>query len=163
LRWPSDSSWRTACPIKPPVGTCGAITAFSFPTPPSKTVWRPGGKRGASQMEADYLDWALADFSGYIAADELYDGPFCVLSIVDNRTFKRLFYQVLDHDPTHDDIKAFFRRFQAILQARGLKLHGITTDASSLYPEPIAEIFGAVPHQICEFHVLKELTKAVLR
>jgi hypothetical protein len=26
----------------------------------------------------------LADFSGYIAADELYDGPFCILSIVDN-------------------------------------------------------------------------------
>ena len=43
-------------------------------------------------MDADYLDWALADFSGYIAVDELYDGPFCVLSIVDNRTFKRLFF-----------------------------------------------------------------------
>lgn len=114
-------------------------------------------------MDSSYLDWALADFSGYIAADELYDGPFCVLSIVDNRTFKRLFYQVLDHDPTHEDIKAFFRRFQAALLPRGLKLHGITTDASPLYPEPIAEIFGAVPHQICEFHVLKELTKAVLR
>jgi hypothetical protein len=35
----------------------------------------------------DYLDSALADFSDYIADDELYDGPFCVLSIVDNRTF----------------------------------------------------------------------------
>ena len=41
-------------------------------------------------MATDYLDAALADFSGYIAADELYDGPFCVLSIVDNRTFRRL-------------------------------------------------------------------------
>ena len=29
-----------------------------------------------------------------------YEGPFCVLSIVDNRTFKRLFYHVLDRDPT---------------------------------------------------------------
>ena len=52
-------------------------------------------------MWTSYLDWGLADFSGYIAADELYDGPFCVLSIVDNRTFKRLLYQVLDHDPEH--------------------------------------------------------------
>jgi len=114
-------------------------------------------------MDSSYLDWALADFSGYIAADELYDGPFCVLSIVDNRTFKRLVYQVLDHDPTHEDIKAFFRRFQAALAQRGRTLHGITTDASPLYPEPIAEIFGDVPHQICEFHILKEITKAVLR
>jgi hypothetical protein len=114
-------------------------------------------------MDCTYLDWALADCSGYIAADELYDGPCCVLSIVDNGTFKRLFYQVLDHDPTHEDIKAFFRRVHAVLEQRGLKLHGITTDASPLYPEPIAAIFGALPHQICEFHVLKELTKAVLR
>ena len=42
-----------------------------------------------------------AFFIWRIAADELYDGPFCVLSIVDNRTFKRLIYEVLDHDPTH--------------------------------------------------------------
>jgi Transposase len=114
-------------------------------------------------MDADYLDWALADFSGYIAADELYDGPFCVLSIVDNRTFKRLLYQVLDHDPDHPEITAFLRRFQAVLVARGLTLQGVTTDGSSLYPEPLRAVFGAVPHQICEFHVLKELTKAILR
>jgi hypothetical protein len=49
-------------------------------------------------MGGAYLDWALTDFSGYIAADELYDGPFCVLFVVDNRTFNRLCYQVLDHD-----------------------------------------------------------------
>ena len=61
----------------------------------------------------------MDEFSGYIAADELYDGPYCVLSIVEGHTFKRISYKVLDHDPTHDDI--------------------------------------------CEFHVLKELTKAVLR
>jgi hypothetical protein len=43
-----------------------------------------------------------------------------------------------------------------------LVLKGITTDGSSLYPEPIATVFGAVPHQLCTFHVLKEVTKAVL-
>ena len=105
----------------------------------------------------------LADFSGYIAADELYDGPFCVLSIVDNRTFRRILYAVLDHDPTHADIERFFRRIQSLLKQRGLELKGITTDGSSLYPEPISKVFGDLPHQVCEFHVLKELTKAVLR
>jgi hypothetical protein len=114
-------------------------------------------------MDADYLDWALADFSGYIAADELYDGPFCVLSIVDNRTFKRLLYQVLDHDPDHPDITAFLRRFQTVLVQRGLALKGVTTDASPLYPKPLQAVFDAVPHQICEFHIIKELTKAILR
>ena len=114
-------------------------------------------------MWTAYLDWGLADFSGYIAADELYDGPFCVLSIVDNRTFKRLLYQVLDHDPDHADITAFFQRFRMALRLRGLVLHGVTTDASPLYPEPLREVFGDIPHQICEFHVIKELTKAILR
>jgi len=34
----------------------------------------------------------------------LYGGPFCILSIVDNRTFKRITYQVLSRDPKRDDI-----------------------------------------------------------
>jgi hypothetical protein len=114
-------------------------------------------------MDADYLDWAMADFSGYLAIDELYDGPFCVLSIVDNRTFKRLLYQVLDHDPDHPDITAFLRRLQTVLLQRGLTLKGVTTDGSALYPEPLRAVFGDVPHQLCEFHIIKELTKAILR
>ena len=50
----------------------------------------------------------------------------------------------------------------AALEARGLTLQGITTDGSALYPEPIAAVFGDVPHQVCTFHVLSEVTKAVL-
>jgi hypothetical protein len=114
-------------------------------------------------MWTGYLNWGLADFSGYSAVDELYDGPFCVLSIVDNHTCKRLLYQVLDHDPDHQDITACLRRFRMALQLRGLVLRGVTTDGSPLYPEPLQTVFGEVPHQICEFHILKELTKAILR
>lgn len=105
----------------------------------------------------------LAEFSGYIAADELYDGPFCILSIVDNRTFRRITYEVLDHDPTHADIERFFGKFQSLLKERALELKGVTTDGSNLYPEPISTVFGDVPHQVCEFHVIQELTQAVLR
>jgi hypothetical protein len=130
--------------------------------PRSRTGSRPGGKKAAQRIDTDHLDWALSDFSGYIAADELYDGPFCILSIVDNRTFKRISYRVLDHDPTHTDIVAFFGHFHKALVARGLTLKGITTDGSPLYPEPIATVFGAIPHQLCIFHILRELTKAVL-
>ena len=114
-------------------------------------------------MWTSYLNWSLADFSGYLAVDELYDGPFCVLSIVDNHTFKRLLYQVLDHAPDHQAITAFLRRFRMALQLRSLVLRGVTTDGSPLYPEPLQAVFGEVPHQICEFHILKELTKAILQ
>lgn len=104
----------------------------------------------------------MSDLSGFIAADELYDGPFCILSIVDNRTFKRLAYQALSRAPTAKDVETFFRRFRRALEARGLKVRGVTTDGSALYPEPIAAVFGDVPHQVCTFHVLRELTGAVL-
>jgi hypothetical protein len=113
-------------------------------------------------MDTDFLDWALTDFSGYVAADELYDGPFCILSAVDNRRYKRLLYDVLDHDPTHDDIRAFLGRLHTALSARALTLVGVTTDGSALYPAPLREVFGDVPHQICTFHILAEVSKAVL-
>jgi hypothetical protein len=85
-----------------------------------------------------------------------------MLSAVDNRRYKRILYDVLDHDPTHDDIRAFLGRLKTALTARGLTLVGITTDGSALYPEPLAEFFRGVPHQICVFHVLAEVVKAVL-
>jgi hypothetical protein len=44
-----------------------------------------------------------------------------------------------------------------------LALKGITTDGSALYPEPIREVFGEVPHPICTFHVIAELVKGVRR
>jgi bifunctional DNA-binding transcriptional regulator/antitoxin component of YhaV-PrlF toxin-antitoxin module len=86
-----------------------------------------------------------------------------VLSIVDNRTFTRLVYEVLDHDPSQEDITRFFLSFRLVLEARGLVLLGITTDGSPLYPEPIRAVFGAVHHQVCEFHVVKEINKAILK
>ena len=113
-------------------------------------------------MAPAFLDWALANFSGYVAADEGDDGPFCILSAVENRCYKRLLYEVVDHDPTHEDIRAFLRRLKAALTARDLPLLGVTTDGSALYPTPLAEVFGAVPHQICPLPIVAEVGKAVL-
>jgi hypothetical protein len=113
-------------------------------------------------VETEHLDWALADFSGYLAADELYDGPFCILSAVDARRQRRLLYEVLDHDPTQVDILFFLARLHDRIRAHGHTVLGITTDGSPLYPQPIALILRDVPHQVCEFHILKELTKAAL-
>ena len=41
-------------------------------------------------------------------------------------------------------------------------MKGITTDGSSLYPEAIAAVFGTIPHQVCQFHVLRDIIQAVL-
>jgi hypothetical protein len=138
-------------------------TASSSPSPPSRTGSRRRGKKGARQVEDAYLDEALAEFSGYLAADELYDGPFCVLSAVDTHRQRRLLYEVLDHAPRRLDVLLFLARLNEQIRRRGHAVLGITTDASPLYPLPIHLAFGAIPHQVCEFHIKKELTGAVLR
>ena len=135
----------------------------SCPTPPSRTGSRRREKNADSRLETDYLDWALADFPGYLVIDEMYDGPFCVLSAVDGPNQRRLLYEVLDHDPTHKDISRFLRRLKAAIIARSGCVRGVTTDGSALYPEPLAFVFPGVKHQVCEFHILKELIEVVLR
>jgi hypothetical protein len=151
-----------ACPTGQRVGTSGATLVSLSLLRRSSTGARLGGKKAQARRDTDFLDWALADFSGYVAADELYDGPFCLRSAVDNRRYKRLLYDVLDHDPDHDDIRAFLRRLKTALTARDLTLRGSTTDGSALSPEPLAEVFGGVRHQLGEFHILADVVKAVL-
>jgi hypothetical protein len=138
-------------------------TVSSFPLPPSRTGSRRPGKKKIDSISTTYLDEALADFSGYLAIDELYDGACCVLSIVDNRRYNRLAFRVLDHKPKRKDIRDFLREFKGQLDKRGLKVRGITTDGSPLYPKVIKKLWPGIPHQICRFHVLMEITKAVLR
>jgi hypothetical protein len=114
-------------------------------------------------MTGAVLDWALEAFSGYVAADELSEGPSCVLSAVDNRQDKRMLSEVLDHDPCPKEIEAFFGRLQRALAERTLVLKGSTTDGSALSPEPIRTVFGEVPHQLWTLHGIKELTQGVLK
>ena len=86
-----------------------------------------------------------------------------MLSVVDNHAFHRLAFRVLEHDPDQDDVRSFLADFKAELDRRSLEVRGITTDGSSLYPKVLKELWPDAPHQVCVFHVLKEITKAVLR
>ncbi len=88
-----------------------------------------GGEKAARRLVAAHLDWAAAGLLGLHRRGRAVRRP----------------------------VTAFFRRFQAALQARGLALHGITTGGAVLYPVPIAAVFGDVPHQVCQFHILAEL------
>jgi transposase-like protein len=82
--------------------------------------------------------------------------------VVDNRRYHRLAFRVLDCDPTQDEVRAFLTEFKGQLDRRGLIVLGITTDGSPLYPKVLKELWPAARHQICEFHVIKEILKAVL-
>jgi hypothetical protein len=161
--WPSGLSSKTVCHTVRPHGIYGVTIVSLFRGQPFRTGLKRREKKAEVTIKTDYIDKALTTFSGYIAADELYDGPFCVLFIVDNHQFNRLYYEVLDHNPTNEDMIRFFKRFKHMLEARGLPLKGITTDGSPLYPEPITEVFGEIEHQSCQFHIIKEITKSILK
>jgi hypothetical protein len=138
-----------ACLTERRVGICGVIIEFTFPSAPSKIGSNRQGKKNYSQIETDvYLDGALENFSGYIAVDEVYDGPFCILFIVDNRQHNRLIFRVLETSPKATDILELLQAFQNILTSRKLKVTGITTDGSTLYTEPAKTAFPGVRHQI---------------
>jgi hypothetical protein len=93
----------------------------------------------------------------------VYQHPFCIPSLVDSRTFTRLSYRVLEHaHPTAADIHSFLADFKARLDDRGLSVRGITTDGSSLYPEPLGRLWPGVPHQVCRFHILREIAETIL-
>ena len=96
---------------------------FLFLGPPSRIGSRPRGKKAGPPLIPS-TSRRLTRFSGYIAIDELYDGPFCVLSLVDNRAFIRLSFRVLEHDPTQNDIRRFLADFKARLDVRGLAVRG---------------------------------------
>jgi hypothetical protein len=81
---------------------------------------------------------------------------------VDNRRYNRLAFHVLERDPTQDDVLAFLSEFKGQLDRRGLSVLGITTDGSSLYPKVLKGLWPEARHQLCKFHVIKEITQAVL-
>lgn len=81
---------------------------------------------------------------------------------MDNRRYNRLAFRVLDRDPTQDDVFAFLSPFKTQLARRGLSVCGVTTDGSSLYPKALKELWPNARHQVCRFHVIKEIIKAIL-
>src|SRR5512142_2811173 len=54
------------------------------------------------------------------------------------------------------------RRFLKNLQTWGLEPEVVVTDGSNLYPTVLAELWPQARHQLCVFHVLKDLHKQVL-
>ena len=60
------------------------------------------------------------------------------------------------------DIAAFFRRFRQALEARGLTVQGITTDGSRCIPSRSPQSSARCRIRSVQFHILREVTKAVL-
>src|SRR6266571_387411 len=95
---------KMVCPTARRVGPCGVLPGCLSPVPPCSMGWKRGEKKAQGHLGGAFLEWAREAFAGYAAVDELSEGPDGVRSAVANRPCKRVWYEVLDHDPTHDDI-----------------------------------------------------------
>jgi Transposase len=113
--------------------------------------------------QAEQLDMAahrrkvLESFSGTLCVDELHLGRFTLLLATDPlRDLPVAFALVAANDQGH------MRRFLKNLRGWGLDADVVVTDGSNLYPAVLAELWPDADHQLCVFHVIKDINKLIL-
>jgi len=106
---------------------------------------------------ADYRRWTQAAFSGTLSIDEIYLGGKSLLLATDPLgNFPVAFALVAANDQDH------LRRFLQNLKNHGFLPHVVVTDDSNLYPTVLADLWPQARHQLCIFHVLKDINDCVL-
>src|SRR3954471_88252 len=113
--------------------------------------------------QAEQLDMAahrrkvLEHFSGTLCVDELHLGRFTLLLATDPLAdLPVAFALVAKNDQDH------MRRFLKNLRTWGLDPEVVVTDGSNLYPAVLAELWPDADHQLCVFHVIKDINKLIL-
>jgi hypothetical protein len=103
-----------------------------------------------------YRQWTLENFSGTLCIDELHLGHRTLLLATDPLSnFPVAFAVVGANDQDH------MRRFLRNLKSWGFLPQVVVTDGSNLYPTLLAEIWPHTRHQLCVFHVLKDINSCV--
>ena len=99
----------------------------------------------------------IEKFSGTLCIDELHLGRFTLLLATDPIADLPVgFALVSRNDEAHG------RRFLNGLRSWGLLPAVVVTDGSSLYPAVLAELWPQARHQLCVFHLLKDINDLIL-
>jgi hypothetical protein len=103
-----------------------------------------------------YRQWTLERFSGTLCIDELHLGHRTLLLATDPLSDMPVAFALVRHnDQDH------MRRFLDNLKTWGFVPQVVVTDGSNLYPTLLAELWPAARHQLCVFHVLKDINDCV--
>jgi hypothetical protein len=106
---------------------------------------------------AEHRRTVLERFSGTLCVDELHLGRFTLLLATDPLSdLPVAFALVAANDQDH------MRRFLGNLKTWGLNPQVVITDGSNLYPSVLAELWPSADHQLCIFHVLKDINELIL-
>jgi transposase-like protein len=104
-----------------------------------------------------YRQWTREHFSGTLCIDELHLGHRTLLLATDPLgDFPVAFALVSANDQDH------MRRFLLNLRNQGFSPQVVVTDGSNLYPKVLAEVWPETRHQLCVFHVIKDINGYVL-
>jgi hypothetical protein len=99
----------------------------------------------------------LEHFSGTLCVDELHLGRFTLLLATDPLSDLPVAFALVGaNDQGH------MQRFLKNLKTWGLMPRVVVTDGSNLYPAVLAELWPEADHQLCVFHVLKDINKLIL-
>jgi hypothetical protein len=105
----------------------------------------------------EYRQWTLEQFSGTLCIDEIHLGHRTLLLATDPLgDFPVAFALVGANDQGH------MRRFLNNLKRWGFAPRVVVTDGSNLYPALLAELWPEAAHQLCVFHVLKDINEEIL-
>jgi len=112
----------------------------------------------AAQLDmATHRRTVLEHFSGTLCVDELHLGRFTLLLATDPLADLPVAFALVDqNDQDH------MQRFLKNLKTWGLSPAVVVTDGSNLYPAVLTELWPNADHQLCVFHVLKEINKWIL-
>lgn len=112
----------------------------------------------AEQLDmSEHRRKVLEHFSGTLCVDELHLGRFTLLLATDPLSdLPVAFALVAANDQDH------MRRFLKNLKTWGLMPRVVITDGSNLYPAVLAELWPEADHQLCVFHVIKDINKLIL-
>ena len=106
---------------------------------------------------SEHRRMVLEHFSGTLCVDELHLGRFTLLLATDPLSnLPVAFALVAANDQDH------MWRFLKNLKNWGLEPRVVVTDGSNLYPAVIAELWSEADHQLCVFHVIKDINKLIL-
>ena len=112
----------------------------------------------AEQLDmSEHRRKVLENFSGILCVDELHLGSFTLLLATDPLSdIPVAFALVAANDQDH------MQRFLNNLQTWGLMPRVVVTDDSNLYPAVLAELWPEAEHQLCVFHIIKNINKLIL-
>ncbi len=105
----------------------------------------------------EHWQFVKANFSGLLCIDEVHDSGYTLLFATDPLNDFTVYFKIVEEN-NQVNMDAFLQA----LKDRGLEVLVAITDGSPLYKDSLRQWWKDIAHQLCIFHVVKEVNKLIL-